>query len=195
VFLRENELGSKLAPHVVPGTEVLDLGAGTGRIAAWLARRVGIRPTLADVTAFGNRVPDFPFILMEDPLRVPAPDASFDAVVMLFVLHHVERWSDQERLVAEAARLARRRVLIIEDTPTSSLDRSLNVAWDWLLNLRHGVPKPFTFRTVHGWGEVFRRSGLTVRHTDTYRAKWPTLMTYHHTLFVLDRYANDTESG
>lgn len=194
MFLRENEIGGKLAPHLVPGAEVLDLGAGTGRIAEWLARRVGIRPTLADVTKFGNRVPGFPFVLMEDPLRVPAPDASFDTVVMLFVLHHVERWSDQELLVAEAARLARRRVLIVEDTPTSSLDRRLNVAWDWLLNLRHGIPKPFTFRTVQGWGEVFRRSGLAVRHTETYRAKWPTLMTYHHSLFVLDPHGS-AESG
>ena len=194
MFLRENEIGGKLAPHLAPGTDVLDLGAGTGLIAGWLARRVGVRPTLADVTEFGNRVSGFPFIRMDNPFHVPAPDASFDTVVMLFVLHHVERWSDQERLVAEAARLTRRRILIIEDTPTSSLDRGLNVAWDWLLNLRHGIPKPFTFRTIDGWKGVFERSGLVVRHTDTYRARWPTLMTYHHTLFVLDR-GNGAESG
>jgi ubiquinone/menaquinone biosynthesis C-methylase UbiE len=187
VFLRENEIGGKLAPHLEPGAEVLDLGAGTGRIATWLARRAGIRPTLADVVDYDNRVPDFPFIHMADPLRVPAGDGSFDAVIMLFVFHHMERWEDQERLAAEAARVTRRRLLVIEDTPTSRMDRWLNVAWDWMLNLRHGVPTPFTFRSPEGWREMFQRVGVRVLHAETYRARWPTLMTYHHTLFVLEK--------
>jgi SAM-dependent methyltransferase len=187
VFLRENEIGGKIAPHLERGMPVLDLGSGTGRIARWLADRVGIRPTLADVADFGNRVGDFPYVRIDDPLRLPFPDRSFDAVMMLFVLHHIEAWEDQERSVREAARVAGRRLVVIEDTPTSALDRRLNVAWDWLLNLRHGVPKPFTFRSVDEWRSVFRRTGLTTRHVETYRAKWPTLMMYHHTLFVLDR--------
>jgi ubiquinone/menaquinone biosynthesis C-methylase UbiE len=167
--------------------EVLDLGSGTGRLSRWLAKRVGIRPTLTDVTEFGNRVRDLPYVRMTDPLVAPFADRSFDAVLLLFVLHHVASWSDQERLVAEAVRVARRRVVILEDTPTSSVDRAFNVAWDWLLNLRHGVPTPFTFRTARGWREVFGRLGVEVVHAETYRARWPTLMTYHHALFVLQR--------
>lgn len=187
MFLRENEIGGKIAPLLERHWDVLDLGAGTGRIAAWLAERVGIRPTLADVTEFGNRTHRFPFVRMADPLHVPLADGSVDAVLMLFVLHHVERWPDQERLVREAARVARRRVVVIEDTPTSRVDRAFNVAWDWALNLRHGVPKPFTFRSAEGWRRAFERAGLTVAHAETYRARWPTLMTYHHTVFALDR--------
>lgn len=185
MLLRENEIGRRLAPHVAPGMRVLDLGSGTGRISRWLARRVGIRPTLADVTEFDNRVREEPYLRMEDPFTVPADDASFDAVMMLFVLHHVERWEDQERLLREAIRVSRGRLLILEDTPTSRIDRAFNVAWDWLLNLRHGVPTPFTFRTATAWRSVFARQGLAVRHAETYRARWPTLLTYHHTLFVL----------
>jgi hypothetical protein len=108
-------------------------------------------------------------------------------VMMLFVLHHIEAWEDQERLVREAARVTRQRLVVIEDTPTSTADRMWNIAWDWLLNLRHGVPKPFTFRSVQGWISVFRRAGLRIEHVETYRARWPTLMTYHHTLFSLGR--------
>ncbi len=186
MFLRENEIGGRLAPHLEAGMTVLDVGSGTGRLSRWLASRAGVRPTLADVIEFDNRTPDLPYVRLDDPLALPFADRSFDAVMMLFVLHHIERWDDQEALVREAARVARRRLLIIEDTPTSRLDRVMNVAWDWLLNLRHGVPKPFTFRTVEGWTEVFRRSGLRVLDTETYRARWPTLMTYHHTLFVLE---------
>jgi SAM-dependent methyltransferase len=187
VFLRESEIGNRVAPWVARGQEVLDLGSGTGQISRWLARRVGIRPTMADVVEFGNRVGGFPYIRLADPLEIPVEGGSFDVVLMLFVLHHVPRWEDQERLVAEATRVARSRLVVIEDTPTSRADRAINVAWDWALNLRHSVPRPFTFRTVEGWSQTFRRSGLVAHHTETYRARWPTLMTYHHTLFVLDK--------
>lgn len=195
VSLRDDEIGRRIAPHLTAGMEVLDLGSGTGRISRWLAGRVGVRPTLADVTEFDNRVGGFPYLRLEDPGRIPVSDRSFDAVLMLFVLHHVERWSDQERLVAEAVRVSRRCLIVIEDTPTSRLDLRLNVGWDWLLNRRHGVPTPFTFRTVRGWAEVFRRHGLRITTSDTYRARWPTLMTYHHTAFVLDRTAPGVRAG
>jgi ubiquinone/menaquinone biosynthesis C-methylase UbiE len=186
MFLRENEIGRKVAPWLRPGAEVLDLGSGTGQISRWLARRVGILPTMADVVEFGNRVGGYPYIRMRDALTVPVEDDSFDAVLLLFVLHHVERWEDQDRLLREGVRVARSRVIVLEDTPLSNVDRVLNVAWDWALNLRHGVPRPFTFRTVEGWTQAFRRAGLVIRYAETYRAKWPTLMSYHHTLFVLD---------
>ena len=56
-----------------------------------------------------------------------------------------------------------------------------------MLNLRHGVPTPFTFRSADAWAEQFERRGLRIAVRDTYRAKWPTLGTYRHTLFALDR--------
>ena len=186
MFLRENEVVRKVAPHLAPGWEVLDVGSGTGLVARRLASQTGVRPTLADVVEFGNRVGGLPYVRLRDPVRLPFDDDAFDAVLLLFVLHHIPRWEDQERLLREAARVARRRIVLIEDTPASRLERAVNVGWDWVLNLRHGVPKPFTFRTVEGWAALFRRLGLTVAHAETYRPKWPTLMTYHHTAFALD---------
>ena len=184
--LRDNEVGRRLIPHLCTGWEVLDLGSGTGRLARWLSSRVEIQPTLADVVEFGNRVGGFPYVRLDDPLRTPFGDRSFDAVLMLFVLHHVARWDDQEALVKEAVRITRDRLVVIEDTPMSGKDRIFNTGWDWALNLRHGVPRPFSFRTVEGWLQVFRRVGLHVHAVETYRPLWPTLGTYRHTLFVLD---------
>jgi len=186
VSLRDREIGSRVLPHLERGWEVLDLGSGTGRLSRWLRDRAGTRPTLADVVEFGNRVEGLPYVKLEDPLTTPFADGSFDAVLMLFVLHHVPRWEDQEALVAEAARVSRNRLILVEDTPRSRGDRLLNTAWDWALNLRHGVPRPFSFRTVEGWRGVFRRAGLVERASETYRPMWPTLGTYRHTLFVLE---------
>lgn len=165
---------------------LLDVGSGTGQISRWLARRRGVLPTTSDLHEFENRVDGLPFRRIENPVRVPAGDDEFDAVMLLFVLHHMPAWDDQVRLLRDAARAANWRLIVIEDTPLHRVDRAFNVFWDWLLNLRHGVPKPFTFRDVGEWRAVFGELGLRVRHVETYRPWWPTLGTYHHTLFVLD---------
>jgi SAM-dependent methyltransferase len=186
VFLRDNEVGRRVAPHLRRGDRVLDYGAGTGLISGWLARRVGVEPTLADLVEYRNRRRDLPFLRMRDPFEVPAPDRSFDAVLLLFALHH-NPYEAQTKVLGEAGRLAGRRLIVMEDTPLNRVDRAFNAAWDRVLNLRHGVPCPFAFRGVREWTEVFLEHGWEVLHTETYRPLWPTLGTYHHTLFVLER--------
>jgi len=186
MLLRENEVGRRVAPHLRTGDRLLDLGAGTGRMSRWLAREAGVRPTLADMVEYSNRRRDLPFIRMDDPYHVEAEDHSFDVVLLLFALHH-NPFEAQGKVLAEAVRLADRRVVVMEDTPTNRVDRAFNVLWDKVLNLRHGVPTPFAFRDADEWVGLFEEHGLQVRHVETYRPKWPTLGTYHHSLFVLDR--------
>ncbi len=187
MFLRENEEGRRIAPYLRAGQTMLDLGAGTGFMARWLKSRVGVRPTLCDLVDYGNRDRRLPFLRQSDPNHVPTEDGSFDVVLMMFVLHHISRWDEQERLVDEALRIARQRVIVTEDTPGSRRERAINAGWDWLLNIRHGVPTPFTFRSARDWLKVFEARDVSVRHVETYRPVWPTLGTYRHTLFVLDR--------
>lgn len=185
MILRENEVGSRVRPHLHPGQTVLDYGSGTGYISRWLAANAAVRPTLADVVEYSNRHRGLPFVRMEDPFHVPADDRSFDVVMLLFALHH-NPYEAQGKVLGEAARLARSRVIVIEDTPTGRLDLALNTVWDKVLNWRHGVPTPCAFRSVGEWLPVFMAHGLETVGVETYRSKWPTLMTYHHTLFVLD---------
>lgn len=187
VFLRENEEGSRIAPWVEAGDTLLDLGAGTGFISRWLRHHAGVVPTLADVVPYRNRERSLPFIRLRDPFHVPVADGAFDAVLMMFVLHHVRGRAAQERLLDEAVRVARRRLIVLEDTPVTALDRAFNRAWDRLLNVRHGVPTPFTFRRTDDWTTAFKERDLSIVHVGTYRPMWPTLKTYPHTIFVLDR--------
>lgn len=186
MILREDEVGRRVARHLRTGERVLDYGAGTGLLARYLHRRVGIEPTLADLVDYGNRRDEFPFVKMSDPFTIPADDRSFDVVLLLFALHH-NPWEDQPKVLSEASRLFRRRLIVIEDTPFHAADRIANVFWDRVLNLRHGVPTPCTFRGVGDWIRVFGCQGLSVAHLESYRPIWPTLGTYHHTMFVLER--------
>jgi ubiquinone/menaquinone biosynthesis C-methylase UbiE len=187
MFLRENEVGRKVAPHLDPGQTLLDLGAGTGFISRWLKDRTGVEPTLTDVVAYHNRERALPFLTLRDPFSVPVPDGSFDVVMLLFVFHHIDDWADQERLLDEAVRIAKRRIVVMEDTPETRVDLLFNKVWDRILNLRHGVPCPFTFRPADEWTDLFKGRDLSIAVSETYRPMWPTLKTYPHTLFVLDR--------
>jgi demethylmenaquinone methyltransferase/2-methoxy-6-polyprenyl-1,4-benzoquinol methylase len=185
VFLRDNEVGRKVAPHLRPGERVLDLGAGTGLISQWLARRTGVLPTTADLNEYSNRRAAMPFIKMDDPYHVPAEDGAFDAVLLLFVLHH-NGYAEQGKVLSEARRLFTRRLIVIEDTPRSRVDWVFNVMWDKALNLRHATPTPCAYRSVREWMSIFMEHDLACVHRETYRPWWPTLGTYHHTLFVLE---------
>jgi ubiquinone/menaquinone biosynthesis C-methylase UbiE len=187
MFLRENEIGSKVGPWLEPGQTLLDLGAGTGFISRWLRDHAGVRPTLTDVVSYQNREQSLEFIRLENPFSVPVANASFDVVMLLFVFHHVDTHADQERLLDEAVRIARSRIVVLEDTPETRLDRMFNRAWDWLLNQRHRVPTPFTFRRTEEWIQLFKERDLSIVHVEMYRPKWPSLMTYPHSAFVLDR--------
>ena len=176
-----------VAPHLSAGQTMLDLGAGTGFMARWLQSRTGVEPTLSDLVDYGNRTDGLPFIKQDSPFHVPVADGAFDVVLLMFVFHHMELYSDQERLLDEVVRVAKHRVIITEDTPFNPVDRVMNTAWDWLLNWRHGVPTPFTFRSADEWLDLFKARDLSIAHVDTYRPLWPTLKTYPHTIFVLDR--------
>src|SRR4051794_14274467 len=67
MFLREDEEGNHIAPHLEAGQTLLDLGAGTGFMARWLKRQTGVRPTLTDVVDYHNRDRSLPFIKQDDP--------------------------------------------------------------------------------------------------------------------------------
>ena len=109
----------RLSPGVVPCAigptelrgEILELGSGSGAMAAELLERYPtIRVTATDVDPamraaatrrlerFGDRVR----VQEADATRLPFGDASFDGVVSFIMLHHVIAWEDALAEVARA---------------------------------------------------------------------------------------------
>jgi len=96
------------------GLSVLDIGTGTGLFAeALLARGVqvtGIDPNQDLLDMAGRLVPGAAF-LAGTAETLPFGNGSFDLVWMSHVLHETD---DPQAALAEAARVARRRVVVIE---------------------------------------------------------------------------------
>src|SRR3954464_157996 len=93
------------------GARVLDVGCGTGRLAHWIAERVGMRGAVIAIDPLEERIGlarsrggkvRFEVGQAED-LRA-FEDASFDAVCMSSVLHWV---GDKARALAEVRRVLR----------------------------------------------------------------------------------------
>jgi SAM-dependent methyltransferase len=98
------------------GKSLLDVGAGTGRIAVPMAR-LGARVTAADASqamlAEARRKAEEAGVRLEfdicDAMELPYPDQSFDVVVCLRVIMHVLDW---RRALTEVCRCARETVVL-----------------------------------------------------------------------------------
>lgn len=99
---------------VQPGERVLDVGAGIGGPARFLAARYGAHVTALDATdrfcsaaellTRGAGLADRVQIVCDDALALPFPDHSFDLAWTQALIQNV---SDKEQLIAEMARVVR----------------------------------------------------------------------------------------
>ena len=99
--------------HVAAGAQVLDWGTGNGHYAYFLTR-TGHRVTGYTLEGasyagwLGDPYERFVTAPGDDPVRLPFPDASFDAVGSVGVLEHVrEGGGDEAGSLAEIARVLR----------------------------------------------------------------------------------------
>ena len=116
-----------LRPGLPEIESVLEIGCGAGfstqRMAAWLDRQTMVasdldRPLLRLAQ---KRVPDTP-LLQQSVYGLAHPDKSFDLIIMLEVLEHLD---DPSAALKELARVAGKQVLI--STPREPLWRMLNM--------------------------------------------------------------------
>jgi SAM-dependent methyltransferase len=98
-------VGWALSP--APGCDVLDLGAGTGKLTEALVARPGVRVTAVDpdpamLAQLRQRLPD---VAAREGFAeaIPLPDASVDAVLAGQAVH----WFDLDRALPEIARVLR----------------------------------------------------------------------------------------
>ncbi|HLH53056.1 MAG TPA: class I SAM-dependent methyltransferase [Verrucomicrobiae bacterium] len=155
---RVRVLSEHFARLIPPESSVLDVGCGDGQLAAQIERR---RPDLKfkglDVLLRPNPgIPVTPF----DGSTIPFASLSFDVVMFADVLHHTP---DPTVLLREAARVARRCIVIKDHLLKGALAASTLRFMDRVGNKRHGVALPYNYWRHDQWMAAFNQLKLEVR--------------------------------
>jgi SAM-dependent methyltransferase len=182
-FWREQGIANHLGPHLPRHGEILDLGAGSCKLAQHLTEQLKHRVTALDIV--DHNVTPLSLQLYSGN-SVPFSDNSFDTVILVFVLHHA---TSPEVLLREAVRVAKSKVVVVEDAPASTWQRHAWRTWDYLLN--HGTHEDVHIGrqppTVEGWVRQLSALGFPPCQADSFRTAFPVAATFRHALFVIDK--------
>jgi ubiquinone/menaquinone biosynthesis C-methylase UbiE len=137
---------------------VLDLGSGTGHLAAWLERDAKLEVVTADVTDLHVVGP--PPILIGDGV-LPFEDNTFSAALLFFVLAYPK---DAAAVMAEAARVTRGPVILMQTL------HSGRVGYAWY-RLREFFLTVVTFHLSRLVGYIPPEAKLTMRARRFYTAQ------------------------
>jgi SAM-dependent methyltransferase len=159
---RARVLAERIGRLLPVNAEVLDVGTGSGRIAKlWSEARSDISVEGIDVLVRSEAlIPVREF----DGRTIPYADKSMDIVAFVDVLHHS---TDPERLLREAARVARHGVVIKDHLAETRVDHMVLRFMDWVGNAPHGVVLPYNYLPRARWHALFDAAQLSVRSFST----------------------------
>lgn len=154
---RADVLADTLAPILASHARVVDIGCGNGRLARLLGERLpqsrivgtDVLPSRAEVA-----------YVRYDGKRLPFASGSFDAALLVDVLHHAH---DPGATLGEAVRVSRGTVVIKDHVRVSRWSACVLAAMDWFGNRPYDVPLGNRYLSWPEWERVF--VGLQLRIT------------------------------
>jgi len=188
VSRRVRVLADHLAALLPRNAKVLDVGCGDGTIDRLIAQQSpGISIEGIDVLVRPDaKIPVRGF----DGIHIPYPDASFDAVMFVDVLHHVD---DPLLLLQEAMRVGRS-VVIKDHLREGFLAGATLRFMDWVGNAHHGVALPYNYWSKAEWDAALDAVGLKpveIKHSlGLYPA--PASWIFERGLHFIGRFEPDT---
>jgi ubiquinone/menaquinone biosynthesis C-methylase UbiE len=154
IWIAENTF-SYIKNFIKSGDEVLDIGSGNGLVADLIKKRITGKINCIDVIDINKSgIPT----TIYDGVHIPFDIERFDVVVCNFVLHHTV---NQTGLIKEMMRVARSRVVILEDTPQNVIDRIFNLIHIFNSKRKYNSGK-MKFRTDREWKELFTGMGIVM---------------------------------
>ena len=190
VFRRRVRVLSGLLAKLIPsGTTVLDVGCGDGLIAHLISQqRSDVQVQGIDVLIRPQtHVP----VVQFDGQTIPHGDATFDVVMFVDVLHHTE---DPMVLLREAARVARRAIVIKDHTCNGFLAGPTLRFMDWVGNARHGVVLPYNYWPEAQWAKAFAELGwrMAAQEKRLNLYPWPASLCFDRALHFAARMEKNT---
>ena len=152
----------------------IEIGSGPGSLLA-VMRAQGYDVTGLDIIDSSYSEDLQPKIYNGE--TIPFCKDAFDTALLPTVLHHVQ---DPDRLIQEAARIARR-VIIIEDVYNNVFMEWLTKLVDSVMNLEF-IGHPHSNRTDIIWKQSFDRLNLSLKYSKTY----PVAGFFKQAIYVLE---------
>lgn len=179
---RTEKITNTFDEFIKEGEKVLDIGAGGGWIGEEVQKRKNAKVILLDVTDFNQT--DLKLVLYSGK-NIPFPDNAFDISLLIFTLHHCQ---DYLRVLEEAKRVAKKKIIIIEDIPASQINKFFLYFWDVITNLPSLIKPPgenitFNFKKISQWQKIFNNSQLKI----IFQKEFQSNKLIHHVLFVLQK--------
>lgn len=175
---RAQQFSDFFEPFLPRESQVLDIGGGWGFYAEPLAKKDHFVTVLDVVRPAYQKAP----VVVYDPAEpFPFPDKSFDASMLITVLHHIP---DPEAVLREAVRVTRSRVIVIEDLYRHAWGRQWTILRDRIYNFEF-FGHPCQFHTAGEWQEIFQKTGLQVREFSE-RYTWLCGARILNGIFILD---------
>jgi ubiquinone/menaquinone biosynthesis C-methylase UbiE len=96
--------------------------------------------------------------------KLPFEDNSFDATLAVFVLHHC---MDTTASLKELIRVAKKKIIIIEEIYNNEFEKFLLFSHDWIGNHLESwdVNIPLNFMPLKKWEKVFKENNLIIEDT------------------------------
>lgn len=111
-IMNRDKYFDEIVEYIPEGASVLDFGAGHCELSTYIGTRNPVTSVDIHKSCAGSDV--------YDGYRLPYEDDAFDVVVSMFVLHHIPH---HEAIIKELQRVARKRLVVVEDAPESTYQR------------------------------------------------------------------------
>jgi SAM-dependent methyltransferase len=181
---RVRVLADQIAQLISPSAKLLDVGCGDGLLACEIKlRRPDVEVAGIDVLVRSHtHVAVAPF----DGRNIPHGDGAFESVMMVDVRHHTD---DPVVLLREAARVARREVILKDHTMNTRLSGSILRFMDDVGNERHGVNIVYNYWPTERWRTAFSQLQLEVADwiPDPALYPWPASLVFGRGLHFVAR--------
>ena len=162
---RQRVLSASIIAHLSEGDNVLDIGCGFGALGRAIMDHPdcpeGVTVSGVERVKRGNEAIE---VEAYDGIKLPYPDDHYDVAIRADVLHHDEQ---PDRLLAEAARVSRRIVIVKDHKVDGFLAHPRISLMDWAANSPYGVPCLYRYPTLDGWHE--QQDRLELKRLDEQR--------------------------
>jgi len=154
---RVRVLAKFLGANIPENSSILDVGCGDGTLSS-LIQCANPSTQIQGIEIAQRPVYRIPCRVF-DGTHIPFQDATFDVCMFVDVLHHTNQIRE---VLAEAARVSRRFLLIKDHISESSLDFHTLKFMDWIGNRPHGVLLPNNYQSRAQWDAYFAAAGLSL---------------------------------